>query len=146
MSQTEQTWPHKFDVAINPAARRPLMYFGGLTVLAVILFIGGGMFEDYSRTQQTKSLVPHMSALATKGVPEAVAWMTMNEEGYYKSPEGKAQLKLAAEAGHPQSMFFYASLNRRENPDLAKEYLQKAAEAGYAPAVQMMDKWEQRGE
>jgi len=146
MTQTEQTWPHKFDVAVNPAARRPLMYFGGVVALAVILFVGGGILEDYSRTQQTKSLVPHMSALAAKGIPEAVAWMTKNEEGYYMSPEGKAQLKLAAEAGHPQSMFFYASLNRRENPDLAMDYLQKAAAAGYASAVRMKDKWEQSAE
>ncbi|WP_153785387.1 hypothetical protein [Pseudomonas sp. EMN2] len=144
MSQAEQPWPHKFDVAINPAARRPLMIMLGFGLLAVVLYIGISLLDGYRYSQEQESLVPRMSELAVQGVPEAIAWMIKNKEGYYNTPEGKAQLKLAAEAGHPQSMFFYASIHRKDNPDLAKDYLQRAADAGYPRAVQMMEKWKHR--
>lgn len=146
MTQADPTWPHKFDVAINPEKRGPLIALLALAIAGVILYIGAELFDAYRYDQAQESLVPHMSALAAQGVPEAVAWMVKNEDGYYNTPEGKAQLKLAAEAGHPQSMYFYASLHRLNNPDLAKDYLQKAADAGYARAVQMMVKWNQRAD
>ena len=144
MTQADPAWPHKFDVAVNPKIRRPLMLFLVLAIVALIFYIGAALFDAYRYSQAKESLVPHMSALAAQGVPEAVAWMVKNAEGYYKTPEGQVQLKNAAEAGHPQSMFFYASLHRKDNPDLAKEYLKKAADAGYARAVRMMGKWKQR--
>lgn len=136
MSEALSDWPHKADILINPAKKKPLAIFGVVVVAMACFMVKGDDIGKYFKTKHENSvLLPKMSALADQGKAEAVVWM-VKHGGYDLSDPVVAKVQAAAEAGHAESMYVYSVLLAfKKDDDGAKLWLERSAAQGYPDAV-----------
>lgn len=137
MSTTEANWPHKNDIAINPAKRKVLLIGAAVLGACTLLFFNlDKIVKPFLIEHQRDLLMPKMSALVAEGKPEAVVWMIFNSPEFRAADPHYNALRKAAESGHPRSMYIYAKFLRiQKDYEGSKAYLDSAAAAGYPPAL-----------
>lgn len=112
--------------------------------LLAVLFVVGCLIMAASHTftavlqkSEVDEIRDEMKVLADAGQPEAILWVLKNTD----SSETKLdeQLRVAAETGHPESMYIYALfLGFRSQPVEREIWMKKAAAVGYPKAVTIM--------
>lgn len=137
MSTAEANWPHKSDIAINPAKRKGLIIaVVVMGALALLAFNQDKIVSHFVTGHERDLLMPKMSALAAEGKPEAVVWMMLNNPEFRAADPQYTALRKAAEEGHPHSMYLYSKvLKFQKDDDGAKAFIARAAADGYPDAV-----------
>jgi hypothetical protein len=134
----DAVWPQHAVFALNRGKRMPFSFAAGALFGFIILAVFGPPIADHFRESYERDLVlPTMGRLASNGKPDAVAWMVVNAPSEV-SKQYESALRVAAEAGHPHSMYLYSYVLRQRHENGAQAMLERAAAQGNADAVRVL--------
>lgn len=144
--QHEDFWKDRppFIAEVNPLKRdelKKILKRVGLIILFALswLFVSGQYIEPKLKKGQIElnndTIKPEMLKLANSGKPQAAIWMAVN----YPETDGYRLDQLIAQKD-PIAMLAKADMLKKNDPELAKKYIEAAAIEGNPAAVKYLSK------
>lgn len=138
-------WPYgNAAVAINPAKRRKVMMAAAIAAMMVVAYYAVAIddrgpvstwVKRVTERERAKKIEPFMRKLADEGKAEPSIWLAKN---FPATDEWR--LHVLARSGSGEAAFMLATLIWPVDKAAGEKLLQQASEAGYAPAVEYIQR------